>query len=102
LYYASARCTRMKMTKELNTFCPKCGHHTPHAISVYKKGRERALAGGVRRHEREKHGYGSQKWPELKRTAKTTKKQVLRLRCKGCGYTLQRMGVRLRKLELGA
>lgn len=90
------------MTKELNTFCPKCGHHTPHAISVYKKGRERALAGGVRRHEREKHGYGGQKWPELKRTAKTTKKQVLRLRCKGCGYTLQRMGVRLRKLELGA
>jgi large subunit ribosomal protein L44e len=92
----------MKMTKEINTFCPRCGRHTPHSVSVYKKGRERALAGGVRRHEREKHGYGGQKWPELKRTAKTTKKQLLKLRCKGCGYTLQRSGIRLRKMELGA
>ncbi len=92
----------MKMAKEVNTFCPKCKHHTPHAVTVYKKGRERALAAGVRRHEREKHGYGGQKWPELKRTAKTTKRQLLRLRCKSCGYTIQRYGIRLRKLELGA
>jgi large subunit ribosomal protein L44e len=91
----------MKMMKELNKFCPKCKHHTAHAISLYKKGRERALAGGVRRHEREKHGYGGQKWPELKRTAKTTKKQVLKYRCKKCSYTVQRPGIRLRKLELG-
>ena len=92
----------MKMMKELNSFCPRCKHHTPHGVSVYKKGSERTLAGGVRRHEREKHGYGGQKWPELKRTAKTTKKQVLKMRCKTCGYTLQKQGIRLRKLELGA
>jgi large subunit ribosomal protein L44e len=56
----------------------------------------------VLRHELEKHGYGGQKWPELKRTAKTTKKQVLRLKCRTCGFEVARLGIRLRKLEIGA
>ncbi|WP_455276762.1 50S ribosomal protein L44e [[Eubacterium] cellulosolvens] len=92
----------MKFVKEINTHCPKCKRHTIHSISLYKKGKERSLAGGVRRHEREKHGYGGQKWPELKRTAKTTKKQLLKLKCKDCGYVVSRLGIRLRKLEIGA
>jgi len=92
----------MKFVKEINTHCPKCKSHTIHSISLYKKGKERSLAGGVRRHEREKHGYGGQKWPELKRTAKTTKKQLLKLKCKDCGYVVTRLGIRLRKLEIGA
>jgi len=92
----------MKFVKEINTHCPKCKRHTIHSISLYKKGKERSLAGGVRRHEREKHGYGGQKWPELKRTAKTTKKQLLKLKCKDCGYVVPRLGIRLRKLEIGA
>jgi len=91
----------MKAPKEINTYCPKCHHHTTHSVSLYKKGKERSLAAGVRRHEKEKHGYGGQKWPELKRTAKTTKKQLLKLKCKTCGYVLQRYGIRLRKLEVG-
>jgi large subunit ribosomal protein L44e len=92
----------MKVPKETNTYCPKCKKHSPHSISIYKKGKERSLAAGVRRHEREKHGYGGQKWPELKRTAKTTKKQVLRLKCRSCGFEVSRLGIRLRKLEIGA
>jgi len=92
----------MKVPKETNTYCPKCKKHSPHSIAIYKKGKERSLAAGVRRHEREKHGYGGQKWPELKRTAKTTKKQVLRLKCRSCGFEVSRLGIRLRKLEIGA
>ena len=90
----------MKIPKLLNTYCPKCKGHTEHAVAIYKKGRDRKLAAGARRHEREKHGYGGQKFPELKRTAKTTKKVVLKLSCKKCGYTLQRKGVRIRKPEM--
>lgn len=90
----------MKIPKALFTYCPKCKIHTEHVVSLYKKGKDRALAAGARRHERERHGYGGQKYPELKRTAKTTKKVVLKLACKKCNYTLQRKGVRLRKAEL--
>lgn len=90
----------MNVPKEINAFCPKCGHHTPHGVSLYKRGKERTGAAGVRRHEREKHGYGGQKWPEQKTTAKTTKKQLLKLKCQSCGYTLERLGIRLRKLAI--
>ncbi len=92
----------MKIAKEINTHCSKCRQHTIHSVSSYKKGKERSLAGGVRRHEIEKHGYGGQKWPELKRTAKTTKKQLIKLKCKECGYTNLRLFGRLNKLEIGA
>jgi len=94
--------TYMKFPKAVTTYCPKCRSHTEHGVSVYKKGKERTLSAGARRHEREKHGYGGQKWPELKRTAKTTKKQVLRLTCRKCNQTVSRLGIRLRKLEVGA
>jgi len=92
----------MKIVKEINTHCPKCRHHTIHSISLYKKGKERSLAAGVRRHEKEKHGYGGQKWAELKRTVKTTKKQQIKLKCKECGFIISRLNKRLRKLEIGA
>ncbi|GBC73688.1 hypothetical protein HRbin04_01094 [archaeon HR04] len=92
----------MKVPKEINTYCPRCKKHTIHTISLYKKGKERGTAWGVRRHEEEKKGYGGQKYPEQKRTAKTTKKQLLKFKCKDCGYTLQRYGIRLRKVEIAA
>jgi large subunit ribosomal protein L44e len=92
----------MKVPKEMNVYCPRCKKHSPHSVSLYKKGKERALAIGARRHEREKHGYGGQKWPELKKTAKTTKKQLLKLKCKECNYTVYRLGIRLRKLQFEA
>ena len=92
----------MKFPKQTRIYCPKCKKHSLHSASVYKKGKERSLAGGVRRHELEKHGYGGQKWPELKRTAKTTKKQILRMKCRTCGFEVTRLGIRLRKLEVGA
>ena len=92
----------MKVPKEVNTYCPRCKKHTVHTINLYKKGKDRAAALGARRHAEDKKGYGGQKFPELKRTAKTTKKQTLRYKCKECGYTIQRHGIRLRKMEIVA
>ncbi len=92
----------LKYPKEISTYCPRCKHHTAHAVSLYKAGKARAMAWGNRRQERRKHGYGGQKFPELKRTAKTTKKSTLRLKCRDCNYVVERLGIRLRKLEVGA
>lgn len=92
----------MKVPKEIRTYCPKCKKHTAHSINIYKKGKDRSVALGARRHAEDKKGYGGQKFPELKRTAKTTKKQTLRYKCKVCNYTIQREGMRLRKLEIVA
>lgn len=92
----------MKVPKEIRTYCPKCHRHTIHSVFLYKKGKERATALGARRHAEDKKGYGGQKFPELVRTAKTTKKQTLRLKCRDCGSQLMRKGIRLRKLEIAA
>jgi large subunit ribosomal protein L44e len=92
----------LKAPKEINTYCPKCNKHTAHVVSLYKAGKQRSTALGARRHEEDIHGYGGQKFPKLVRTAKTTKKQVLKLKCRECGRTLMRDGLRLRKLEIEA
>ena len=60
------------------------------------------MALGARRHAEDKKGYGGQKFPEQVRTAKTTKKQTLKLKCKECGFMVMRKGMRLRKLEIAA
>ena len=90
----------MNIPKEITTYCPKCKKHTSHPVSIYKEGKRRALAKGERAHERERHGYGGQKYPMLKRKAKTSKKQTLKLKCKECGYTLHRKGIRLKKIAI--
>lgn len=91
----------MNVPKTVNTYCPKCSSHTEHSVSLYKAGKPRALAVGARRHERKKKGYGGQGWPLQKKFAKTTKKQVLKLKCRKCGFTIQKKGLRLRKLTIG-
>ena len=90
----------MKFPKEMRTFCPSCKKHTLHSVSLYKRGKERASSWGARRQARRKRGYGGQKFPELIRTAKTTKKATLRLKCKECNKEVMRKGTRLRKAEI--
>src|SRR5215813_5423666 len=90
----------MKMRKELNKFCPKCKKFTAQAIAIYKKGKDRKVAEGARRHTEDKKGYGGQKFPELKRTAKTSKKITLRYTCKRCQRKTMKNGMRIRKLEI--
>jgi len=92
----------MKFPKEMNTFCPSCRKHTLHTVSLYKRGKERATSWGARRQAGRKRGYGGQKFPELIRTAKTTKKATLRIKCKDCGKEKMRQGIRLRKAEIAA
>jgi len=50
----------VKYPKIRRTYCPRCKRHTEHSVSVYKKGKDRALAEGARRYARKKRGYGSQ------------------------------------------
>lgn len=92
----------MKTPKVIMTYCPRCKKHTEHAVSLYKKGKDRVLAEGTRRYRRKQKGYGGQKKPKQRRTAKTTKKQSLKLKCKVCGYTIQRAGIRVKKIEIKA
>ena len=92
----------MKVPKEMRMHCPRCKKHTAHTVSLYKKGKQRASSIGARRHAEDKKGYGGQKFPELKRTAKTTKKQTLMMKCKVCKYIIQKHGMRVRKLEIVA
>lgn len=90
----------MKIRKEINTFCPRCNTHTAHSISLLKSGKRRKLARGERHHYRiDKHGYGGQKAP-IAKPVKTTKKMTIKLKCKTCGYVIQRGGIRLKKLEV--
>ncbi len=90
----------MRVPKVVKTYCPRCGVHTEHSVSIYKHGRRRTLAEGERRYRRKQEGYGSKRKPEQKRFAKVTKKVVLRLKCGKCGYMLHREGVRLKKVDL--
>ncbi|MEM0056889.1 MAG: 50S ribosomal protein L44e [Candidatus Geothermarchaeota archaeon] len=92
----------MKAPSEIRTYCPRCNTHTIHSVSLYKKGRESKLRLGARKHEEKKKGYGGQKWPELRRKAKTTKKAVLVLTCKQCKHKLLKDGIRIRKIEIAA
>ncbi|RLE80843.1 MAG: 50S ribosomal protein L44e [Thermoprotei archaeon] len=88
----------MEVPRKIRTYCPRCRKHTEHTVSLYKPGKRRTLAAGERRYEAKKKGYGSKRKPEQKRTAKITKKQVLKIKCSVCGYIQHRRGIRLRKL----
>jgi len=90
----------LKIPKEIRTYCPRCNTHTLHTVTIYKHGRRRALAEGERRYRRKQEGYGSKRKHEQKRFAKVTKKVVLKLKCKKCGYISHREGVRLKKAEI--
>jgi len=92
----------MKVPKSMETYCPRCRKHTTHNVSLYRKGKDRKMAAGRRRYNKKLKGYGGQPRPILRKTAKTTKKMTLQLSCKDCGYTIQRSGIRLRKLEIKA
>lgn len=90
----------MKVPSRIRTYCPKCRKHTEHEVMLYKPGKRRTLAQGQRRYLMKQKGYGSKRKPEQKKTAKVTKKQVLKLRCTVCGYTYHKEGIRLKKLEI--
>ena len=90
----------MKMRSELNKYCPRCKKHTTHAVSIGKAGKRRSMAEGERRMDRKKKGYGSFPKAIQKRFAKTTKKTVLKMKCKECDHTIQSKSMRLKKVDI--
>ena len=90
----------MKVPKTLTTFCPRCKTHREFNVSLYKAGKRRASKEDERRQAERKKGYGGQKFPLQHNQAKTTKKQSLKLVCRQCSYSLQRKGIRLKKVEV--
>jgi large subunit ribosomal protein L44e len=92
----------MKYPRRLKTYCPRCKTHTEFTVTQYRKGKDRSLAEGNRRYARKQEGYGGQRKPRQRRTAKTTRKQNVMLRCTACNYQISRLGVRLRRLEITA
>jgi large subunit ribosomal protein L44e len=90
----------MKVPAVMNKHCPKCNEHTEHSVSIGKKGAQSPMSQGARRMKRKTKGYGSFPKPIQKRFAKTTKKTVLKLKCRECGYTIQTKGMRLKKVEI--
>ena len=90
----------MKIKRELNKYCPRCNKYTKHAVSLYKANKQRGLAEGARRYNRQKKGYGSQPKPIQHNQAKITKKLVLKIRCSECDHQYYMRSLRLRKLEI--
>jgi len=90
----------MKFPKQIRTYCPRCRSHTVHQVTLYRPGKRRTLAQGQRRYLRKLKGYGSKRKPEQKEFAKTTEKQVVKLKCSNCGYIQHRCLGRMKKLEL--
>jgi large subunit ribosomal protein L44e len=99
---AKLRLIDVKFPKEIRRNCPWCQKHTVHSVALYKRGKERAGSWGARRQAGRKRGYGGQKFPELIRKAKTTKKATLRLKCKECNREMMTKGIRLRRAEIAA
>ncbi len=87
----------MKISKEINTYCPTCNKHTQHATHNVSRGMQRGLSKATRRHNRAIKGYvGS---VELKiHPKKLGKKQKVLLECKICKKKRERiLGLRTRK-----
>merc|ERR1712137_313644 len=88
--------------KKKRTFCKKCTKHTPHAITWQKKaGKASLTAQGKRRYDRKQAGFGGQTKPVFKKKVKTTKKVVLKLKCKDCSRSHQIVLKRRKHFELG-
>eukprot|EP00766_Chilomastix_caulleryi_P002754 gnl/Chilomastix_caulleri/3769.p1 GENE.gnl/Chilomastix_caulleri/3769~~gnl/Chilomastix_caulleri/3769.p1 ORF type:complete len:105 (+),score=15.80 gnl/Chilomastix_caulleri/3769:28-342(+) len=92
----------VNIPKLRRTFCPHHKHHAEHQITQYRKSEESIHSQGRRRYDRKQRGFGGQTKPIFKKKAKTTKKIVLRLKCKECKRVHFWVVSRAKKFELGA
>ncbi len=90
----------MKVPARINTYCPRCGRHTEHKVSLYKAGRPREDSWGQRQLARKRRGYGGEPRGKLRRKAKVTKKAVIILTCVECGRKVSRNLGRLSRVEV--
>ena len=90
----------MKFPKTINRYCPYCRAHTKHSVSLYKKGKERAMNHVRRRLERKKKGYGSFPKEIFHKNAKMNKRSQPILECSECGKKQYSKSYRVKKFEL--
>ena len=93
----------MKMVNEVMAYCPKCDKHTLHSVKLYAKKPETTFNIGKRRAERKRLGYVG-KVKGAATAIKTGKRQKAILKCKECGYSIERVygGRTKKKLEIKA
>lgn len=92
----------VNIPKTRKTYCRgKCGKHTLHKVTQYKKGKDSLMAQGKRRYDRKQRGFGGQTKPIFRKKAKTTKKIVLRLECSECKHQNQKAIKRCKHFEIG-
>merc|ERR1719230_2481499 len=87
--------------KKKKFYCRRCKKHTEHSVTQYKPGKASLLAQGKRRYDRKQAGFGGQTKPVFKKKVKTTKKVVLKLKCKECARSHQVVLKRYKHFELG-
>ena len=87
----------MKIVKQMSAYCPKCMKHTEHTASMAVKGQYNGLKRGNRVAERKRTGYFG-KVQGAKTPKKLSKRQKTILKCKECGYGVERVfGTRTKK-----
>ena len=87
----------MKIAKEISAYCPKCTKHTDHTVKAYSKGPYNGLKIGNRRAVRKRTGYYGKVKGEAT-VIKLAKHQKAMLKCKECGYIVERvLGSRTKK-----
>ncbi|MHA2034833.1 MAG: 50S ribosomal protein L44e [Promethearchaeota archaeon] len=90
----------MKYPRTTKRYCPNCRSHQIHKVSLYKKGKDRALSHSVRRVERKKKGYGSFPKERFHKNAKINKRSTPLLECSECGKKQYAKSYRVKRLEL--
>merc|ERR1719310_2119063 len=93
----------VNVPKTKKSYCcgKQCNKHTLHKVSQYKTGKASIYAQGKRRYDRKQMGFGGQTKPVFKKKAKETKKKLLRIQCKQCGFTHLQTIKRCKKFEIG-
>lgn len=87
---------KMKLPREMNTYCKKCREHTTHRVKNIHKGQETDLSQGNRRFNRRTSGYTA-KIGEPVNPVKQSKKRRVMLECQECGNKQERNYPRSRK-----
>ncbi|XP_032109725.1 60S ribosomal protein L36a-like [Sapajus apella] len=93
----------VNIPKTHRTFRKKCGKHQPHKVTQHKKGKDPLYAQGKQCYDRKHSGYAGETKAIFWKTAKTTKKIMLRLECvePNCRFKRMLATKRCKHFELG-
>jgi large subunit ribosomal protein L44e len=89
----------MKLPRNVNMYCPKCGKHTSHEVERVKKKMASELKLGQRRFRRVTAGYGGFPRPKPEGREKPTRRVWLKYKCIDCKSFVQPPAQRSKKFE---